>query len=178
MSMLDLFREVVNGKIWITRSRMSKLEERGPGNRHRNRRPQRQEIATDLYKELERTYTQVKAKSPLPSGCRPKPWRPGASKGIVPRGAMREIMELMHRTHMGVDQHYENITKQCSRTPWPTAGAAPWWPPRFPISCSAPPPRCGGSQHGRAQGRPGQHHRPRPRAQPVRVHAGLGERIP
>ena len=29
---------------------------------------------------------------------------------------MREIMELMHRTHMGVDQHYENITKQCSRT--------------------------------------------------------------
>jgi carbon-monoxide dehydrogenase catalytic subunit len=29
---------------------------------------------------------------------------------------MREIMELMHRTHMGVDQHYENLTKQCSRT--------------------------------------------------------------
>nr|MDJ0667425.1 carbon monoxide dehydrogenase [Desulfobacterales bacterium] len=36
--------------------------------------------------------------------------------GIVPRGAMREIMELMHRTHMGVDQHYENITRQSSRT--------------------------------------------------------------
>jgi carbon-monoxide dehydrogenase catalytic subunit len=29
---------------------------------------------------------------------------------------MREIMELMHRTHIGVDQHYENITKQSSRT--------------------------------------------------------------
>jgi carbon-monoxide dehydrogenase catalytic subunit len=29
---------------------------------------------------------------------------------------MREIMELMHRTHMGVDQEYTNITKQCSRT--------------------------------------------------------------
>ena len=29
---------------------------------------------------------------------------------------MREIMEMMHRTHMGVDQDYENITKQCSRT--------------------------------------------------------------
>ena len=29
---------------------------------------------------------------------------------------MREIMELMHRTHMGVDQDYENITHQCSRT--------------------------------------------------------------
>jgi carbon-monoxide dehydrogenase catalytic subunit len=40
-------------------------------------------------------------------------WR---KQGIVPRGAMREIMELMHRTHMGVDQDYANITKQCSRT--------------------------------------------------------------
>jgi carbon-monoxide dehydrogenase catalytic subunit len=29
---------------------------------------------------------------------------------------MREIMEMMHRSAMGVDQHYENITKQCSRT--------------------------------------------------------------
>ncbi len=29
---------------------------------------------------------------------------------------MREIMELMHRTHMGVDQDYNNIVKQCSRT--------------------------------------------------------------
>ena len=36
--------------------------------------------------------------------------------GIVPRGAMREIMEMMHRTAMGVDQDYENITKQISRT--------------------------------------------------------------
>ena len=29
---------------------------------------------------------------------------------------MREIMELMHRTHIGVDQHYANITQQSSRT--------------------------------------------------------------
>jgi anaerobic carbon-monoxide dehydrogenase catalytic subunit len=36
--------------------------------------------------------------------------------GIVPRGAMREIMEMMHRTAMGVDQDYENLTKQISRT--------------------------------------------------------------
>jgi carbon-monoxide dehydrogenase catalytic subunit len=28
---------------------------------------------------------------------------------------MREIMEIMHRTHMGVDQNYTNIVKQCSR---------------------------------------------------------------
>jgi len=35
--------------------------------------------------------------------------------GIIPRGIDREIVEIMHRTHMGVDQDYENIVKQCSR---------------------------------------------------------------
>ncbi|MFA4902540.1 MAG: anaerobic carbon-monoxide dehydrogenase catalytic subunit [Desulfobaccales bacterium] len=36
--------------------------------------------------------------------------------GIVPRGYDIEVVELMHRTHMGVDQEYHNIIKQCSRT--------------------------------------------------------------
>jgi carbon-monoxide dehydrogenase catalytic subunit len=40
-------------------------------------------------------------------------WR---KEGVVPRGCDIEIVELMHRTHMGVDQHYENIIKQCTRT--------------------------------------------------------------
>jgi carbon-monoxide dehydrogenase catalytic subunit len=74
------------------------------------------EIAMDLYKELERTYTQVEGEIPFAKRVPEKTWRPGASIGRRARGAMREIMELMHRTHMGVDQHYENITKQCSRT--------------------------------------------------------------
>jgi carbon-monoxide dehydrogenase catalytic subunit len=34
---------------------------------------------------------------------------------VVPRGIDREIVEIMHRTHMGVDQDYRNIVKQCSR---------------------------------------------------------------
>ena len=34
---------------------------------------------------------------------------------VVPRGIDREIVEIMHRTHMGVDQDYKNILKQCSR---------------------------------------------------------------
>ena len=34
---------------------------------------------------------------------------------VVPRGIDREIVEIMHRTHMGVDQDYKNIVKQCSR---------------------------------------------------------------
>jgi len=36
--------------------------------------------------------------------------------GVVPRGCDIEIVELMHRTHMGVDQEYHNIINQCTRT--------------------------------------------------------------
>jgi carbon-monoxide dehydrogenase catalytic subunit len=35
--------------------------------------------------------------------------------GVVPRGIDREIVEIMHRTHMGVDQDYENLVEQCTR---------------------------------------------------------------
>jgi carbon-monoxide dehydrogenase catalytic subunit len=43
---------------------------------------------------------------------RQKLWR---DLDVVPRGIDREIVEIMHRTHMGVDQDYHNIVKQCSR---------------------------------------------------------------
>ncbi len=36
--------------------------------------------------------------------------------GVVPRGIDREIVEMLHRTHMGVDQHYANILQQGTRT--------------------------------------------------------------
>jgi carbon-monoxide dehydrogenase catalytic subunit len=35
--------------------------------------------------------------------------------GIFPRGIDREIVEIMHRTHIGVDQHYENILMASAR---------------------------------------------------------------
>ena len=35
--------------------------------------------------------------------------------GIAPRGCDIEVVELMHRTHMGVDQDYKNIMRQGSR---------------------------------------------------------------
>ena len=35
--------------------------------------------------------------------------------GVVPRGIDREIVEIMHRTHIGVDQHYENLIEQSTR---------------------------------------------------------------
>jgi carbon-monoxide dehydrogenase catalytic subunit len=39
-------------------------------------------------------------------------WR---KHNMVPRGIDREIVELMHRTHMGVDQDYKNITTHAAR---------------------------------------------------------------
>jgi len=35
--------------------------------------------------------------------------------GVLPRNIDREVVDIMHRTHMGVDQDYKNIIKQCSR---------------------------------------------------------------
>ena len=35
--------------------------------------------------------------------------------GVLPRNIDREVVDIMHRTHMGVDQDYKNITKQCTR---------------------------------------------------------------
>ena len=117
MSMLDVFREVVNGKIKDYQIKdVHKLESVAKSIGIETEGRTTSEIATDLYEELERTYTQVEGEIPFAKRVPPKTLETWRKLGIVPRGSMREIMELMHRTHMGVDQHYENITQQCSRT--------------------------------------------------------------
>mgnify|MGYP003572747953 CR=1 FL=1 len=117
MSMLDLFREVVNGNIEEYKIKdTNKLEEVAQSIGIETEGREVKDIALDLYEELERTYTQVEGEIPfakrVPQGTLDT-WR---KLGIVPRGAMREIMEIMHRTHMGVDQHYDTTTNPCSRT--------------------------------------------------------------
>lgn len=117
MSMLDVFREVVNGNIkdYAIKDPI-KLQDlaREIGIEVEGR--ETEDIARDLYKELERTYIQVEGEIPFAKRVPEKTLETWRKHGVVPRGAMREIMELMHRTHMGVDQHYENITKQCTST--------------------------------------------------------------
>ncbi len=44
---------------------------------------------------------------------RQKLWR---KLGVAPRGIDREVVEAMHRTHMGVDQDYKNLLRQGVRT--------------------------------------------------------------
>jgi carbon-monoxide dehydrogenase catalytic subunit len=117
MVMLDVFRDVVNGNIKdYTIKDPLKLEEVAKSIGIEVEGRELKDIAKDLYEELERTYTQVDGEIPFAQRVPEKTLETWRKHGIVPRGAMREIMELMHRTHMGVDQDYENLTKQCSRT--------------------------------------------------------------
>ena len=74
------------------------------------------EIATDLCAELEKTYTQLEGEMPFVKRVPQETLETWRKLGIVPRGALREVMELLSRTHIGCDQHYESITTQSSRT--------------------------------------------------------------
>ena len=117
MCMLDMFREVVNGNIKdFSIKDPIKLEEVAKEMGIETEGREIKDIAMDLYKELERTYTQIDGEIPFAKRVPEKTLELWRKYNIVPRGAMREIMELMNRTHMGVDQDYSNIIHQCSRT--------------------------------------------------------------
>jgi carbon-monoxide dehydrogenase catalytic subunit len=117
MAMLDLFRDVVQGKnkdytIRDTIKLESLSRELGIETEGRSV----QEIAMDLYHELEKTYTRVEGEIPFAKRVPAKTLENWRKHNIVPRGAMREIMEMMSRTHIGMDQDYTNIMQQISRT--------------------------------------------------------------
>jgi carbon-monoxide dehydrogenase catalytic subunit len=117
MAMLELFRDVINGKTtdYKITDPMKLLEVAASLDIVTEGR-ELKDVAMDLYLELEKTYTQVDGEIPMVKRVPPKTLELWREAGIVPRGAMREIMEMMHRTAMGVDQDYKNITKQISRT--------------------------------------------------------------
>ena len=117
MAMLDLFRDVVQGKnkdyqIKDVFKLKALAKELGIEIEDRSV----QDIAMDLYHELEKTYTQVEGEIPFAKRVPPKTLETWRKHNIVPRGAMREIMEMMSRTHIGMDQDYTNIIQQISRT--------------------------------------------------------------
>lgn len=117
MGMLNLFRDVVEGKITDYRIKdTQKLKSVAESIGIETEGREIIEIARDLYKELERTYVQVEGEIPFAKRVPEKTLETWRKLGIVPRGAMREVMEMIHRTAIGVDQDYENLTKQASRT--------------------------------------------------------------
>ena len=112
MGMLELFRDVINGKVKdFSIQDPIKLFEIAASLDIPTEGRAIKDVALDLYHELEKTYTQVDGEIPMMKRVPEKTLELWREAGIVPRGAMREIMELMHRTAMGVDQDYENITK-------------------------------------------------------------------
>ncbi len=70
------------------------------------------ELAEVLWKDFSKQEGEITFVKRAPKK-RQERWR---ELGVVPRGCDREVVELMHRTHMGVDQDYTNIFKQISRT--------------------------------------------------------------
>jgi carbon-monoxide dehydrogenase catalytic subunit len=117
MAMLDLFRDVVQGKNKDYQIKdVIKLEALAKELDIETEDRSVQDIAMDLYHELEKTYTQVEGEIPFAKRVPPKTLETWRKHNIVPRGAMREIMEMMSRTHIGMDQDYTNIIQQISRT--------------------------------------------------------------
>ncbi|THB78997.1 MAG: anaerobic carbon-monoxide dehydrogenase catalytic subunit [Desulfobulbaceae bacterium] len=117
MAMLELFKGVIEGTVIDFKIKDTmKLREVALSLDIAVEDRSVKEIARDVYQELERTYTQVEGEIPLVKRVPEKTLELWRKEGIVPRGAMREIMEMMHRSAIGVDQDYENITKQISRT--------------------------------------------------------------
>ncbi len=117
MAMLALFREVAEGNIKDYSIRNpQKLRRTAEDLEIDPEGKTLQELALAVCDEFEKTYTQVEGEIPLAKRAPAKTLELWRKHNLVPRGAMREIMEMMNRTHMGVDQDYNNIVQQCSRT--------------------------------------------------------------
>jgi len=116
VEMLKLFRGVVDGtiadyRIQDTEKLLEVARELGIATQDR----EELDIARDLCEVLEATYTQMEGELPFVARAPAKTQEMWRKEGVVPRGAMREVMELMDRTHMGMDQDHENLIKQISR---------------------------------------------------------------
>ena len=117
MAILELFKGVIDGKVKDFKIKDPlKLYEVGKSLDIETEGKELKDVALDLYRELELTFSQVNGEIPMVKRVPIKTLESWRKEGIVPRGAMREIMEMMHRTAIGVDQDYENLTKQISRT--------------------------------------------------------------
>jgi carbon-monoxide dehydrogenase catalytic subunit len=117
LAMLELFREVAEGKIadYVLKDE-DKLIELAVEMEIDVQDRTIKDVALDLYHELKKTYTQLEGEIPFWRRVPPATLEKWRELGLVPRGAMREIMEMMHRTTMGVDQDADNLMTHINRT--------------------------------------------------------------
>ncbi|MBI5444418.1 MAG: anaerobic carbon-monoxide dehydrogenase catalytic subunit [Deltaproteobacteria bacterium] len=77
--------------------------------------PTEQEIAVDLGEACAAHFGQQNGHlKPLERAPR-KRFEKWKELGLLPRGVDREVVEMMHRTHMGVDQEYRNLILGAAR---------------------------------------------------------------
>jgi carbon-monoxide dehydrogenase catalytic subunit len=73
------------------------------------------EIALELGEKALAEFGQQKGTLSMMKRAPEKQQKIWKEQGVEPRGIDREVVETMHRTHMGVDQEYKNIMKQAAR---------------------------------------------------------------
>jgi carbon-monoxide dehydrogenase catalytic subunit len=116
-NMLNLFKGVVEGKIKDYAIKdTNKLMEVAESLEIETEGRAVNAIAADLCTEMEKVFHLTEGEIPFVKRVPQKTLEAWRKLDIVPRGAMLEVMELLQRTHAGMDQDYENLTKQISRT--------------------------------------------------------------
>lgn len=114
---LELFRSVVEGKTKdFTIDDTRKLERVATSVGIEVEGKEVDEVALELCDELEKTFSNVDGEMPFTKRVPEATLELWRKDGIVPRGAMIEVMEMMSRSHIGCDQDYNNLMKQISRT--------------------------------------------------------------
>ena len=128
MAILKLFREVVNGEITDYSIKDTiKLESVAKSIGIDVEGKSVKEIATELYQELEKTYTQLEGEIPFAKRVPEKTLETWRKLGIVPRGAMREIMEINASYPYGRGPALrESVQTDAAGQHCPTAGVVPW----------------------------------------------------
>jgi len=117
MNILELFKGIIDGKVEDFNIKDTyKLERLAQSIGIDVEGKEVLEIARELYTELEKTFSNVEGEMPFTKRVPKATLEQWRKEGVVPRGAMREIMELMSRTHIGCDQDYRNLSKQITRT--------------------------------------------------------------
>ncbi|KPJ75933.1 MAG: carbon monoxide dehydrogenase, partial [Deltaproteobacteria bacterium SG8_13] len=116
-NMLNLLKGVVSGRIKDYRIKDTrKLEQVARSLDIETEGREIQEIAADLCTKMEEVFHLTEGEIPFVKRVPRKTLETWRKLDIVPRGAMLEVMELLQRTHAGMDQDYENLTRQISRT--------------------------------------------------------------
>ncbi len=73
------------------------------------------EIAADVARAALEEFGQQEGTVKIAETAPPERVKLWKKLGVMPRSVDREIVEIMHRTHIGVDTEYKNITKQSIR---------------------------------------------------------------